>query len=227
MPLGTIILIVVLGLVYFGVFQTTLDRLKLTDRHALFIIGLIILGSFINVPISRGLSFNLGGIIPVAVGIYVISKAERNMEIYRSLTAIALTALIVYSISQLLIRVPEPGVDMLYLNGLIAGIIAYTVGRSRRAAFASGVIGLFILDIVHLIIQSVRGLPATGILAGAGAFDALVIAGITGLILAEIFGETLERITNKNNHTEFATATIDADKRNNKEITDKDGENND
>ncbi len=54
MPLGLIILSVLAGLVLFGAAQRVLDRMHLTDTQALVILGVIFLGSFIDIPIARG-----------------------------------------------------------------------------------------------------------------------------------------------------------------------------
>lgn len=196
MPVGTITLLVLLGLMFFGLFQTTLDRLKLSDTQAIGAVVLIILGSFINIPLTRNLSVNLGGIIPVLLAIYVLARADRRIELLRGLLAIVLTTGGIYLVSRFLSRAPEPGTDSLYLNGLLAGIVAYAVGRSRRTAFSAGVLSVFILDIIHLVSRNLRGQPLSGTIAGAGAFDSLVIAGIVGLLLAEILGETIERVSN-------------------------------
>jgi uncharacterized membrane protein len=196
MPIGTIILSVFLGLMFLGLFHTTLDRLKLTDTQAISILLLIILGSFINIPLTRNLSINMGGIIPVLLGIYVLTKANENMEIRRGILAIILTTGGIYLLSRVLSRTPEPGTDTLYINGLVAGILAYTIGRSRRAAFSAGVLSVFILDIIQLVSRTLQGQPVSGIIAGAGIFDSMIIAGIIGLLFAEVLGETRERAAN-------------------------------
>jgi uncharacterized membrane protein len=196
MPVGTIALLILLGLMFFGLFHTTLDRLKLSDTQAISAIVLIILGSFISIPLTRNLSINVGGTIPVLLAVYVLARADRSVELLRGLLAIIITTGGIYLISRFLSQVPEPGTDSLYLNGLLAGVIAYAVGRSRRTAFSAGVLSVFILDIIHLISRNLKGQPVSGTIAGAGAFDSLVIAGIVGLLLAEILGETIERVSN-------------------------------
>ena len=59
-PLGTITLVVVSILIYFGVAHRVLDRLRLSDKAALGVIVAIIVGSFIDVPISSRITINLG-----------------------------------------------------------------------------------------------------------------------------------------------------------------------
>ncbi|MGI6663502.1 MAG: hypothetical protein ACOX4B_08665 [Bacillota bacterium] len=54
LPIGTIVLIIVAILVFFGVLHRVLDRMRLTDRAALVIILLMAAGTFVDIPISRG-----------------------------------------------------------------------------------------------------------------------------------------------------------------------------
>ena len=72
-PLGLIALVVISILIYFGIAHRALDRLRLTDRAALFWIAAIIVGSFIDVPLGSRITINLGGIIAVGLAIYILS----------------------------------------------------------------------------------------------------------------------------------------------------------
>ena len=84
MPTGMILLLIVAALVYFGVAHRILDRMRLTDAQALVFIGLMIAGSFIDIPIMRGeieTSINVGGaLIPLALAIYLFSKSDSSAE---------------------------------------------------------------------------------------------------------------------------------------------------
>ncbi len=49
--IGIIVLIAISILIYLGLAHRVLDRMRLSDRGALLVIGLIILGGFINIPL--------------------------------------------------------------------------------------------------------------------------------------------------------------------------------
>ena len=72
MPVGTVLLLVVAALIYFGVGQRLLDRMRLTDTQALIAIALMIGGSFITLPLRTGrttVGINLGGgLVPPGPG---------------------------------------------------------------------------------------------------------------------------------------------------------------
>lgn len=80
MPLGLILLIVTAVLVYLGVAQRVLDRMNLTDNQAFIFLGLLVIGSFVDIPISGGpvaISVNLGGaVVPLALVIWLIIRAD-------------------------------------------------------------------------------------------------------------------------------------------------------
>ena len=83
MSIGLILLIVVTLLVLFGVAQRVLDRLRLTDRQALFVIALMIGGGFIpDIPIGSRFAFNIGGaLIPLALCVWLWLKADEAKAI--------------------------------------------------------------------------------------------------------------------------------------------------
>ena len=201
MPTGTVLLLIAAALIYFGVGQRLLDRMRLTDTQALVAIALMIGGSFITVPLSTGrtqISFNVGGgLVPLALVVYLLVKADTAKERIRSLVAAVVTAGVVYGISQLTDFDPSSPsffIDPLWLFSVVAGIVGYLSGRSRRASFIAGVLGLFAVDLVHLF-QALAGNMATRVvLGGAGVFDAMIVAGLIAIGLAEVVGETRERI---------------------------------
>ena len=201
MPTGTALLLIAAALIYFGVGQRLLDRMRLTDTQALVAIALMIGGSFITVPLSTGrtrISFNVGGgLVPLALVVYLLIKADTAKERIRSIVAALVTGGVVYGISQLTDFDPSSPsffIDPLWLFSVVAGIVGYLSGRSRRASFIAGVLGLFAVDLVHLF-QALAGNMATRVvLGGAGVFDAMIVAGLIAIGLAEFVGETRERI---------------------------------
>ncbi|MCD5407181.1 MAG: DUF1614 domain-containing protein [Desulfotomaculum sp.] len=204
-PAGLIALMVVSVLIYFGLAHRVLDRMRLSDRAALGIIVLLIVGSFITIPLpipDVRASINVGGaLIPVAVAIYLLHKAGTRREWVRALVATVITALVVYFIGSLVMTgLPEPGgrfayIDAMYLYPLVAGITGYLAGRSRRSAFIAATLGVVLVDIFHFagMLQAgvVGGIVAIG---GAGVFDVAVLSGIIAVLLAEIVGEVRERL---------------------------------
>lgn len=194
-PLGLISLVIVSILIYFGVAHRVLDRMRLTDKGALAVIAAIIVGSFIDIPLGGRLTINIGGIIAVALAIYILIGAGSNIEKIRAVIAAAVTGLALFLAGRYLGAEPEQiFIDPIYIYPIVAGIVGYLAGRSRRGAFFAAVIGVLSLDVgqyIYLVRSGVRGVVNVG---GAGAFDSLILAGILAVVLAEVVGESLERI---------------------------------
>lgn len=206
-PVGVLILLVLSIIVYLGLAHRALDRMRLSDQGALVAIGAIILGSFINIPVPFApfnTSINVGGaVVPVGLAIYLLAKAGSRMEWVRALVATAATTAAVYVIGSLINAgaTIEPAgryaiIDAIYLYPLVGGLVAYLIGRSRRSAFIAATLGVLLVDIIHYIWLVASGAPPnyTVSVGGAGAFDTIVLAGIVGVLLAELIGETRERL---------------------------------
>lgn len=197
MSIGLTLLIVATILFLFGIGRSVLDRMRLNDKATLLFMAGIIVGTFIpDIPLGRRVSMNIGGaIIPLGLAIYVFSKAGTTKERTRTIVATLLSGLGTFFAGRLLPHEPETiMVDPNYVYGIIAGVIAYIFGRSRRASFVAGVIGVLLADIAQGVINFANNLPTPIRLGGAGAVDAVVISGFLAVILAEVVGEIREKL---------------------------------
>ena len=198
MTVGLIVLLAVAILIYFGLGQRVLDRLRLTDRMALVFLLAMILGGFLpDIPLGRLASINIGGgIVPLVLVGYLWSGVG-SREMYRSVIAVVVTAAAVYAVLKIVPLEPTYAVflDPLYLVALLAGLVAYLLGRSRRGAFIAGVMAIILNDVAALAENYLAGAATPITIGGAGVFDAVVIAGFIALGLSEVLGETVERVT--------------------------------
>lgn len=201
-PLGTIALVILAAVIYFGFAQRALDRLYLTDKSALTIIVAMILGGYIDIPIPFGgvnASVNVGGaVIPVALAVYVLTRAGTAKEWVRALLAAAVTAAVVFIVNRYVLNA-KPWqtntdlIDPIYIYPIIAGLTAYIAGRSRRSAFIAATLGVLALDLIQYTSAVFTGIRTTVAIGGAGVFDVIVLSGILAVGFAEIIGETRER----------------------------------
>ncbi|AEG61153.1 DUF1614 domain-containing protein [Desulforamulus ruminis] len=204
-PIGLIVLIVVSLLVFFGFAQRALDRMRLSDKGTLAVILALIVGSFINIPIPGTpvpLEINVGGaLVPVVLVVYLLVKAGTGKEVSRALIASALTGIAIWFIgSRMMTGLPEPAghfgfIDVIYVYPIVAAVIAYAVGRSRRSAFIGATLGVILADVANYFyyVQN-NATNVTKSIGGAGAFDSIVISGILAILLADIIGEARERL---------------------------------
>ncbi|MGB9791274.1 MAG: DUF1614 domain-containing protein [Thermacetogeniaceae bacterium] len=198
LPIGIIALLIVSILIYFGMAQRVLDRLRLSDKAALGIIAALIIGGFINIPLPRGprleASLNVGGgIVPLLLSGYLITTSGSAKEKLRAFLGIVVTAVAVYLTGKLVGADPETMVaDPLYIYPLVGGVVAYLTGRSRRSAFVAATMGILLVDFVTYFYLLLTRTPGSVLIGGGGAFDAVVIAGLLAVLLAEFIGETRE-----------------------------------
>lgn len=200
--LGLVALGIVAALVYFGAAQRVLDRMRLTDTQALLFIALMVLGSFITIPLLRGrveVTVNAGGfLVPLALVAYLFLQAGSTAERVRGALAALATGLAVWLLTSFTDFGPHGGqspmLDPLWLFAAIAGAIAYALGRSRRSAFIAAVLGTILADVAGIVTAARAGMVAYYPLGGAGVFDAVVLSGVVAVGLAELFGEARERL---------------------------------
>jgi len=196
MSVGMIFLTATAILVFFGVAQRVLDKMYLNDRAALMLIALMFFGTLIpNIRIG-GVSISIGGaVIPVGICRYLLIRAGTNRERLRAILGSFLTGGLIYVLSHVMPDEPERIViDPLYLYGIVGGLAAYLLGRSRRGAFICGVLGVLWADITVAVVNRLNGIEQQVTIGGAGIFDAMIISGLLGVVLAEFIGEIIERI---------------------------------
>ena len=199
MSLGMILLVVLTLLILFGVLQRVLDRMALTDRQALTCVAAIFVGGWLpDIPLGS-IYINIGGaLIPIIISVYLFLHAGMAKERIRTVVASALTAAAVYAIS---VFFPADPVSMPFdpqiLYGLAGGVIAWILGRSRRGAFIAGILGVTLADLISGVSLWIHGLDQPIYLGGAGALDAAILSGITAVLMCELIGEIMERISRK------------------------------
>lgn len=196
---GIIVLTMVTALIYLGFLHRVLDRMKLTKETALVILLLMLAGLFIPpIPLGNNVFINAGGaLVPLGICLYLLVTADTTQEKSRAIATALLVTVIVYGSDKVLSIRPGGAFDLdpIYFPAIAAGAIAYLLGRSRRAAFIGGVLGVILLDLVSLLEIQLLGLPFTDLEIGAGgAFGTVVIAGMLAVLLAEVVGETRERL---------------------------------
>lgn len=201
MPTGAVTLAIVAVLIYFGLAHRVLDRMRMTDKVALGFIVAMILGSFIDVTLIRRpveLMVNIGGgLLPLILAVYLVVTADTPREQIRGTVAALVSAAAVFAAAKVLDVGPEGRefvLDPLYVFPIIAGVVAYLAGRSRRGAFVAGVSAIVLADLANFVELSIRGVPGRVFIGGAGAFDSTVIAGLLAVLLAEFVGESRERL---------------------------------
>ena len=195
MSTSLIILSVIILLVMFGVGLRILDSLRLTDRTALLILVLICIGIIIPpIWIGNYFCFSIGGfLIPLALSIYLLICCGWSRDLLRAFIGTILVAGVIYGLEWILPANPEDVlIDNMYLYGIVAGLIAYALGRSRRNAFISCLFGLTLASLIQWIINFVNNTPSILGLGVGGAFGTYIVSLIIAVAISEFLGRCFE-----------------------------------
>ena len=196
---GRLILLSLALLIFFGVAERVLDRMHMSNKGALLVIAAIVVGSFINLTLYRSdlltVRLNLGGaLVPLGVAVYVWMKAGTGKEKMRSLLGAVLTTAAIWLLAMFVQNEYALPVDIIYLYPIIAGLVGYLFGRSRKGAFVAAVLGVLLFDVSHGIYLIWNRIPGLVHFGGGGMYDSVVLAGVLAVCLAELIGESRERL---------------------------------
>ena len=212
------ILTAVIILLMFGAGQRILDNLRLNDKQAIIVLMLIAIGIAIP-PIYIGdyFAFSIGGyLIPFALCIYMLISCGWSRDLLRAFIGTILVAGIIYGLDWLLPSSSADAiiVDNTFVYGIVAGIVAYALGRSRRNAFICAVFGISLAQIIQWIVNWALDTPTVLGLGIGGAFGTYVIAILIAVGLSEFLGRAFTNAKPDEQTKEFNydTHTYDSEK---------------
>ena len=152
--------------------------------------------------------------IPFALSIFLLISCGKR-DLIRAVIGTILVAVIIYWLEWILPADPEEVVmDNMYIYGVVAGIVAYALGRSRRNAFISCLFGITLAELVQWIINiSTNNKSILGLGVG-GAFSTYIVAIIISVALSEFLGRCFETAGQGREEKvyNFKTRSYDSDK---------------
>lgn len=210
------IVLIIIVLVMFGVGQRILDDLRLSDKAALIILVAICIGLVIPpIWIGQYFCFSIGGfLIPLALSIYLLISCGTR-DLVRAIIGTILVAGIIYGLEWILPADPESVVmDNMYIYGIVAGIVAYALGRSRRNAFVSCLFGITLAQLVQWIVNLCTNHKSILGLGVGGAFSTYIVAIIISVAVSEFIGRCIESATidKERKVYNYKTHTYDSEK---------------
>ena len=154
--------------------------------------------------------------IPFILCIYMLISAGWSRDLLRAFIGTILVAGIIYGLEWLMpAESPEDIIiDPMYVYGIVAGIVAYVLGRSRRNAFVSCVLGISLVMTVQFIINMAMGTPTVLGLGVGGAFGTIVVSTVISVALCEFMGRAFETAKKDEGQKKFnfETHTYDSEK---------------
>ena len=216
MSVSLLIVLSLIVLIMFGVGQRILDDLRLSDKAALIILVAICVGIIIPpIWIGEYFCFSIGGfLIPLAVSIYLLTSCGKR-DVVRAIIGTILVAGIIYGLEWILPADPEEVViDNMYIYGIVAGLVAYLLGRSRRNAFVSCLFGITLAELVQWIINICMDTKTILGLGVGGVFSTYIVAIIISVALSEFLGRCVEisTVDKEKKVYNYKTHTFDSEK---------------
>lgn len=224
MSVSLTIISVIILLVMFGAGQRILDGLRLSDKEALIILILICIGLIVPpIWIGEYFCFSIGGfLIPLALSVYLLISCGWSRDLLRTIIGTILVAGLIYLLEWLLPADPENMIiDNMFVYGIVAGVVAYVLGRSRRNAFVSCLFGISLAQLVQWLINFGLDTPTILGLGVGGAFGTYVIAIVVSVAIAEFLGRCFETAKPDADAKEFNFDTHTYDSKKNGKLTEK------
>ncbi len=195
---------VILTLGYFHVITIGFEKLGITPELTIIVLFLILIGSFINIPITRikyeyleekrffglfgstklrpsGVAINLGGaIIPILLSIYFLFFVPLKPV----LIAVACMTISIWFLARI---VPGRGIVIpVLLPPILALFFSYIFVPEFLApcAFISGVLGTLIGGDILKVRKARQVCPGLISIGGAGVFDGIFLVGIVSALFS-------------------------------------------
>ena len=197
--IGRLILSSLTLLIFFGVAERVLDRMHMSDKSAMLVLLAIVAGSFVNLTLFQNdmltVRINLGGaLVPLGVALYVWFRAGSMKERIRSLLGAVLVTGAIWLLGMFISDEYALPVDIIYLYPIVAAFVGYLFGRSRKGAFIAAVLGVIFFDVSHGVYLITNHIPGLVHFGGGGMYDTVVLSGVLAVCLAELIGESRERL---------------------------------
>ena len=196
----------ILVLLFLNLLSFSFGELGLSPDTALVLILLMLIGSLINIPLTRqrvvqtrptsfrgmfgpqpshytGVAVNVGGaIIPLCLSLYLGSIMP---SLWQVLVATGVMALVTRATSRI---IPGRGVVVpMFIPPILSALLAIFLAREFAApvAYVAGTMGVLIgADLLNL--HRIRRFQGTISIGGAGLFDGIFLVGIVAVFLTAL-----------------------------------------
>ncbi len=211
-------LTILILLLMFGAGQRILDQMRLNDKQAIIVLVSIVVGLLIPpIYIGKYFCFSIGGfLIPFIICLYMLFSCGWSRDLLRAFIGTIIVAGVVYGLQWLLPSRTETQeiIDPTFVYGIVAGITAYALGRSRRNAFICSVFGISLALTIQWIISLCSKTPIVLGLGVGGAFGTIIISTLISVGLCEFLGRAFENANPDDQEKVFnyETHTYDSEK---------------
>jgi len=197
-PTTTIALLgLVTALAALGFGERVLERMRLSTTGAVIILLAMVGAHFLpEWSLTERVTIHLGSVILLGIVIYLVTTAS-EAEALRALAVGLITAAVIWLSDKLLPVDPSSRwfvVDPVFIGGIVSGLTAYALGRSRRSAFCGAVLGLMFVDLINAYELARAGINQPISIGGGGLLASISLNPLIAVAIAEAVGEIRERL---------------------------------
>ena len=188
MTIGLVTLGIVAVLMFFGAAEKYFDRLGLTSWLTILLVLALIIGAVMPEVAVGSFVMTVGGFaVPLVVFVILLTLAAKSGNALRTVLALVIVAMATVAL-RLLVGVNNATLVLVssLLIGFVGGTLAYLAAGSRIGTLAGAIGGCVLGDVVSAGFMRMFYGVETYTIGGFGIFDALVIAAVFGLVVAEI-----------------------------------------
>lgn len=188
MTIGLVTLGIVAVLMFFGAAEKYFDRLGLTSWLTFLLVLALIIGAVIPEVAVGSFVMTIGGFaVPLVVFVILMALAAKRGNALRTVLSVLLVGMATVAF-RLLVGVSTSMTVLVssLLIGFVGGAIAYLAAGSRIGTLTGAIGGCVLGDVVSAGFMRMFYGVETYTIGGFGIFDALVIAMVFGLVVAEV-----------------------------------------
>ena len=184
MIIGLVLLGLVVVLLFLGIAQRVFKSFGLSYWLAFVVVGALIGSAFIPTFTANGVSVCVAGFItPIIAAAVFFVLSYRSGDLWR---AVITWAAVLASYVAVWVILPRflGGTATAAISGVLCGIVAFAVGRTRVSVLASTFGGMALGDIIASAV-SVYAYGNVLRIGAAAAFDAIIIASVLAVGMFE------------------------------------------
>lgn len=210
MIIGLVLLGLVVALLFLGIAQRVFKSFGISYWLAFVVVGALIGSAFIPTFTAGGVSVCVAGFItPILAAAVFFVLAFRSGELWRALVTSAAVLATYVAIWVMLPRVLD-GTATAAVSGMLCGVVAFSVGRTRISMLAATFGGMALGDITASAV-SVFAYGSSLRIGAAAAFDAVIIASVLAIVLFEITAAIKRAVNTRNRALCEAAEEFDPD----------------
>lgn len=184
MIIGLVLLGCVTVLLIFGIAQRVFMSFGVAYWLAFMLVGVMIASAFIPSFTVNGARISASGfLVPLAVAGVFLALALRTREAGHSAVAASAVLAVFLAVELLLFPIASEGI-IAVTEGVLCGVIAYIVGKTKLASLFGVFMGVPIGVVAAEVVKAIS-YGRTMQLGSAHVFDCVVIAAVLAIVISE------------------------------------------